>query len=98
MRYGMCGGCRRHDQGRCRKESVESERHRHSLDKLAQSFIAKSTLPDTLRTLFRSLADWRNVHADAHGHVTKDATTEAIARNFIAVTASLVVLIQSEIK
>ena len=70
----------------------------NSLDKMAQSFIAKSTLPDTLRTLFRPLADWRNVHADAHGHVTKDETTEAIARSFIAITASLVVLIQSEMK
>ena len=69
-----------------------------NLGKLAQSFVAKSSLPDTLRTLFRPLADWRNVHSDAHGHTSKYETTEAIARNFIAVTASLVVLIQSEIK
>ena len=70
----------------------------NSLETLAQSFIAKSSLPATLRTLFRPLADWRNVSADAHGYASKDVTTEAIARNFIAITASLVVLIQSEIK
>lgn len=69
-----------------------------SLEKLAQSFIAKSSLPDTLRTLFRTLADWRNVNSDAHGHASKSMTTEAVARCFLATTASLVVLIQSEIK
>ena len=70
----------------------------NGLDTVAQSFISKSSLPDTVRTSFRPLHDWRNTKADAHGHASKDETTEALARHFIALSASLIVLVQSEDK
>lgn len=66
------------------------------LDTLAQSFISKSSLPDTMRMSFRPLSDWRNTQADAHGHASKDETTERIARHFVALSASLIVLIQAD--
>ena len=68
------------------------------LDKLAQSFISESSLPDTMRTSFRPLSNWRNTNADAHGHDSKDETTESIARHFVVLAASLIVLVQSEVK
>ena len=70
----------------------------NGLDTVAQSFISKSSLPDTVRTSFRPLSDWRNTTADAHGHASKDETTESLARHFIALSASLIVLVQSEEK
>ena len=70
----------------------------NGLDTVAQSFISKSSLPDTVRTSFRPLSDWRNTTADAHGHASKDETTEALARHFIVLSASLIVLVQSEEK
>ena len=66
------------------------------LDTLAQSFISKSSLPDTMRMSFRPLSEWRNTKADAHGHASKDETTERIARHFVALSASLVVLVQAD--
>ena len=68
------------------------------LDTLAQSFTSKSSLPDTMRTSVRPLSDWRNTKADAHGHATKEKTTFDIAQHFVALAASLVVLVQSEAK
>ena len=68
------------------------------LDTLAQSFINRSSLPDTMRTSFRPLSDWRNTKADAHGHASKDETTERIARHFVALSASLIVLVQADAK
>ena len=68
------------------------------LDNLAQSFISKSILPESIRKSFRVLSDWRNMESDSHGHAEKQPTTEAIARHFIAVAASLIVLVQSESK
>ena len=70
----------------------------NGLGSLAQSFISKSSLPDSLQASFRPLASWRNTQGDAHGHATKDDTTEEIAQHFIAVAASLIVLIQSQAK
>ena len=69
-----------------------------NLDKLAQSFISKSSLPDTLHTSFRTLANWRNTGGDAHGHAAKEETTREIAHHFIASAATLIVLVQSEVK
>ena len=68
------------------------------LGALARSFVSKSSLPDALQASFRPLANWRNTQGDAHGHATKDATTEEIAQHFIAEAASLIVLIQSQTK
>ena len=68
------------------------------LDTLAQSFISKSSLPTTIRTSFRPLSDWRNTKADAHGHASKEETTEELARHFIAMAASLIVMVHSEAK
>ena len=68
------------------------------LDTLAQSFIGKSSLPSTIRTSFRPLSDWRNTKADAHGHASKEETTEELARHFIAMAASLIVMVHSEAK
>lgn len=68
------------------------------LDTLAQSFISKSSLPSTIRTSFRPLSDWRNTKSDAHGHASKEETTEALARHFLAMAASLIVIVQSEAK
>ena len=70
----------------------------NGLDTVAQSFISKSSLPDTVHTSFRPLADWRNTKADAHGHAGKENTSEQVARHLLATAASLVVLVQSELK
>ena len=70
----------------------------NGLGALAQSFVSKSSLPDALQASFRPLASWRNTQGDAHGHATKDDTTEEIAQHFIAEAASLIVLIQSQTK
>ena len=68
------------------------------LDTLAQSFIGKSSLPSTIRTSFRPLSDWRNTKSDAHGHANKEETTEELARHFLAMAASLIVMVDSEAK
>ena len=68
------------------------------LDKLAQSFLSKSSLPSTIRTSFRPLSDWRNTKSDAHGHANKEETTEELARHFLAIAASLIVMVHSEAK
>ena len=70
----------------------------NSLDSLAQSFIAKTSLPDMSQGLFRDLSDWRNTEADAHGHATNSKVTEGIAQYFIAKAAALVALVQSQVK
>ena len=68
------------------------------LEALAQSFISKSSLPSTIRTSFRPLSNWRNTKSDAHGHASKEETTEELARHFLAMAASLIVMVQSEAK
>ena len=68
------------------------------LGKLAQSFISRSSLSDSFHATFSPLAVYRIRGGDAHGHAEKDEPTEAIARYFVANSASLIVLVQSEAK
>lgn len=66
------------------------------LDTGAQSFLSKSSLPDTLISSFRPLANSRNTESDAHGHASKVELPESAARHYVALAASLVVLVQSQ--
>ena len=68
------------------------------LDTLAQSFLSKSSLSDTLATSFRPLSNSRNRESDAHGHASKVKLSKNATRHYIALAASLIVLVQSEEK
>lgn len=68
------------------------------LDTVAQSFLSKSSLPDTLKSSFRPLSNSRNTESDAHGHASKVELPESAARHYVALAASLVVLVQSQEK
>ena len=70
----------------------------NSLESQAQSFIAKTSLPDMSQGMFRDLSDWRNTEGDAHGHATRTKVTEEIAQYFIAKAAALIALVQSQVK
>lgn len=70
----------------------------NGLDTLAQSFISKTTLPDTVHTAFRSLDQYRNTAGDAHGHASRSPVPEVLARHFVAEAASLIVLVQSQVR
>lgn len=70
----------------------------NGLEAVAHSFISRTSLPNSATLLFRPLSSWRNTQSDAHGHVTKDETTEELARHFIAESASLIALVQSQFK
>lgn len=67
------------------------------LGKLAKSFIVKSSLPDTLETLFRPLAVYRSTKADAHGHIDVRETPPELASYFIVQAAALIVLVRSQV-
>ena len=69
----------------------------NGLGKLAQSFLGRSSLPDTLLRAFYVLADYRSAEGDAHGHASKSEPTEAVARFFVGWAATLIVLVQSEV-
>lgn len=70
----------------------------NGLETLAQSFISKSSLPDTVHAAFRSLDHYRNTAGDAHGHASRSPVPEVLARHFVAEAASLIVLVQSQVR
>lgn len=70
----------------------------NGLGSLAQSFITKSSLPNALHMSFRPLANYRSREGDAHGHASRIETPEEVAKYFIANAASLILLVQSEVK